>query len=285
MARTRFATAPASSPQACESVGINVPRFCFHERLSVAGNCRMCLVEIEKSPKPVASCAYPTMPGMKIFTNSQMVKKVGGAPQIERPSPELEGALPLPLPAGGRAPRLRHGSRTPSAPPRLRAAAPVPVPREGSGTLDGGELVRARAPRTGAADPAPLLFCVVVCLQAREGVMEFLLANHPLDCPICDQGGECDLQDQAMHFGSDRSRYFETKRAVADKNLGPLIKTVMNRCIHCTRCVRFSQVQAAGPSGKGWRGRRSAVGERVGDAARPRVKGLPLLRCEELGMA
>jgi len=137
--------------QAIESTGINVPRFCFHERLSVAGNCRMCLVEIEKSPKPVASCAMPTMPGMKIFTNSPMVKK------------------------------------------------------------------------------------------AREGVMEFLLANHPLDCPICDQGGECDLQDQAMAYGSDRSRYYEVKRAVEDKNLGPLVKTSMTRCIHCTRCVRFSQ--------------------------------------------
>ena len=111
----------------------------------------MCLVEIEKSPKPVASCAFPTMPNMKIFTNSPMVKK------------------------------------------------------------------------------------------AREGVMEFLLMNHPLDCPICDQGGECDLQDQSMMFGSDRSRYAEVKRGVQDKNLGPLVKTVMTRCIHCTRCVRFSQ--------------------------------------------
>lgn len=143
--------------QACESVGINIPRFCFHERLSVAGNCRMCLVEIEKSPKPVASCAFPTMPNMKIFTNSPMVKK------------------------------------------------------------------------------------------AREGVMEFLLANHPLDCPICDQGGECDLQDQSMVFGSDRSRYAEVKRGVMDKNLGPLVKTVMTRCIHCTRCVRFSQEVAGVP--------------------------------------
>merc|ERR1719424_1642723 len=151
--------------QACESVGINVPRFCFHERLSVAGNCRMCLVEIEKSPKPVASCAMPTMPGMKIYTSSPMVKK------------------------------------------------------------------------------------------AREGVMEFLLANHPLDCPICDQGGECDLQDQAMVYGSDRSRYTEIKRAVEDKNLGPLVKTSMTRCIHCTRCVRFSQevagVMALGTVGRG----------------------------------
>jgi len=154
--------------QACESVGINVPRFCFHERLSVAGNCRMCLVEIEKAGKPVASCAYPTAPGMKIFTNSSMVKK------------------------------------------------------------------------------------------AREGVMEFLLANHPLDCPICDQGGECDLQDQAMHFGSDRSRYFEAKRATEDKNLGPLVKTVMTRCIHCTRCVRFSQ-EVAGVDMLGVVGRGNAM--------------------------
>jgi NADH dehydrogenase (ubiquinone) Fe-S protein 1 len=136
--------------QACEVVGIEIPRFCFHERLLVAGNCRMCLVEIEKSPKPQASCAIPVMPGMKIFTDTPLVKK------------------------------------------------------------------------------------------AREGVLEFLLLNHPLDCPICDQGGECDLQDQAMIFGSDRSRFFEPRRGVEDKNLGPLVKTIMTRCIHCTRCVRFA---------------------------------------------
>ena len=136
--------------QACEAVGIEIPRFCYHERLSIAGNCRMCLVEIEKTPKPVASCAMPTMNGMKIFTDTPLVKK------------------------------------------------------------------------------------------AREAVLEFLLLNHPLDCPICDQGGECDLQDQAVAFGSDRSRYFETKRGVEDKNCGPLIKTIMTRCIHCTRCVRFA---------------------------------------------
>merc|ERR1719424_549967 len=170
--------------QACESVGINVPRFCFHERLSVAGNCRMCLVEIEKSPKPVASCAYPTMPGMKIFTNSSMVKK------------------------------------------------------------------------------------------AREGVMEFMLANHPLDCPICDQGGECDLQDQAMMFGSDRSRYAETKRGTMDKNLGPLVKTVMTRCIHCTRCVRFSQ-EVAGVNMLGTVGRGNAmeIGTYVGQALNSEMSG------------
>jgi NADH dehydrogenase (ubiquinone) Fe-S protein 1 len=136
--------------QACEVVGIEIPRFCFHERLLIAGNCRMCLVEIEKSPKPQASCAIPVMPGMKVFTDTPLVKK------------------------------------------------------------------------------------------AREGVLEFLLLNHPLDCPICDQGGECDLQDQAMVFGSDRSRFFERKRGVEDKNLGPLVKTIMTRCIHCTRCVRFA---------------------------------------------
>ena len=136
--------------QACEQVGIEIPRFCFHERLLIAGNCRMCLVEIEKSPKPQASCAIPVMPGMKVFTDTPLVKK------------------------------------------------------------------------------------------AREGVLEFLLLNHPLDCPICDQGGECDLQDQAMIFGSDRSRFFHRKRGVEDKNLGPLVKTIMTRCIHCTRCVRFA---------------------------------------------
>ena len=151
--------------QACEQAGVHVPRFCYHPRLSIAGNCRMCLVEVEKSPKPVASCAMPIMPNMVIKTTTDLVKK------------------------------------------------------------------------------------------AREGVMEFLLINHPLDCPICDQGGECELQDQSMIFGSDRSRFTEGKRAVEDKELGPLVKTVMTRCIHCTRCVRFATevagVQELGVTGRG----------------------------------
>ena len=137
--------------QACEAAGKEIPRFCYHERLSIAGNCRMCLVEIEKSPKPIASCAMPAMDGQIIKTNTPMVKK------------------------------------------------------------------------------------------AREGIMEFLLINHPLDCPICDQGGECDLQDQAFNYGGGRSRYDLNKRSVDQKHMGPLIKTHMNRCIHCTRCVRFSE--------------------------------------------
>lgn len=138
--------------EAAAKVGVEIPRFCYHERLSVAGNCRMCLVEVEKSVKPVASCAMPVMNGMRVHTQSEKARK------------------------------------------------------------------------------------------AREGVMEFLLQNHPLDCPICDQGGECDLQDQAMTFGSDKSRLqidHDGKRAVEDKNVGPLIKTIMTRCIQCTRCVRF----------------------------------------------
>ena len=139
----------ATVMQACEVAGEEIPRFCYHERLSIAGNCRMCLVEIEKSPKPVASCAMPAADDMVIKTNTEKVEK------------------------------------------------------------------------------------------ARKGVMEFLLINHPLDCPICDQGGECDLQDQSLYFGKSTSRYEDTKRAVEDKNFGPLIKTVMTRCIHCTRCVRF----------------------------------------------
>ncbi|XP_056287444.1 NADH-ubiquinone oxidoreductase 75 kDa subunit, mitochondrial [Pseudoliparis swirei] len=151
--------------QACEMAGIQIPRFCYHERLSVAGNCRMCLVEIEKVQKPVAACAMPVMKGWNILTNSEKTRK------------------------------------------------------------------------------------------AREGVMEFLLANHPLDCPICDQGGECDLQDQSMQFGSDRSRFTEGKRAVEDKNIGPLIKTIMTRCIQCTRCVRFASeiagVEDLGTTGRG----------------------------------
>ena len=136
--------------QACEQAGVEIPRFCYHEKLSIAGNCRMCLVEIEKSPKPVASCAMPVAEGMKIKTNTPFVEK------------------------------------------------------------------------------------------SRKGIMEFLLANHPLDCPVCDQGGECDLQDQSMFYGIDKSRYKENKRAVPEKNMGPLIKTQMTRCIHCTRCIRFA---------------------------------------------
>jgi NADH-quinone oxidoreductase subunit G len=136
--------------QACEKAGVEIPRFCYHEKLSIAGNCRMCLVELEKSPKPVASCAMPAAEGMNIKTNTEFVEK------------------------------------------------------------------------------------------ARKGVMEFLLANHPLDCPVCDQGGECDLQDQSMFYGVDKSRYKENKRDVSEKNMGPLIKTQMTRCIHCTRCVRFA---------------------------------------------
>ena len=135
--------------EACKYVGIHIPRFCYHEILSVAGNCRMCLVEIEKSPKPVASCALPVLNNMQIFVNTPLVKK------------------------------------------------------------------------------------------ARENVLETLLLNHPLDCPICDQAGECDLQDQTKLFGGDYSRFFFNKRGVEDKECGPLIKTIMTRCIHCTRCVRF----------------------------------------------
>jgi NADH-quinone oxidoreductase subunit G len=145
--------------QAAEAAGAEIPRFCFHERLSVAGNCRMCLVELKGAPKPVASCAW--------------------AVRDCRPGPN--GELPV--------------VNTKTAPVK----------------------------------------------KAREGVMEFLLINHPLDCPICDQGGECDLQDQAMAYGADTSRYAENKRAVEDKHIGPLVKTTMTRCIHCTRCVRFTQ--------------------------------------------
>ncbi|MEQ5786572.1 NADH-quinone oxidoreductase subunit G [Erythrobacter sp. NFXS35] len=144
--------AGATVLQACELAGKEIPRFCYHERLSIAGNCRMCLVEVKPGPpKPQASCALPAAEGQEIRTDSPMVKK------------------------------------------------------------------------------------------AREGVMEFLLINHPLDCPICDQGGECDLQDQAVAYGRGGSRYHENKRAVTEKYMGPLIKTIMTRCIHCTRCVRFSE--------------------------------------------
>ena len=159
--------------QACEEAGAEVPRFCFHERLSIAGNCRMCLVEVKGGPpKPQASCAMS-------------VKDL-------RPGPN-------------------------GAPPEVLTKSPM-------------------------------------VKKAREGVMEFLLINHPLDCPICDQGGECDLQDQALAFGVDSSRYHENKRAVEDKYIGPLVKTEMNRCIHCTRCVRFT-AEIAGTSDMGAIGR------------------------------
>ena len=143
--------------QACEKAGVEIPRFCYHEKLSIAGNCRMCLVEMEKSPKPIASCAMPATEGMNIKTNTEKVER------------------------------------------------------------------------------------------ARKGVMEFLLANHPLDCPVCDQGGECDLQDQSMYYGIDKSRFRENKRNVPEKYMGPLIKTQMTRCIHCTRCIRFATEIAGVP--------------------------------------
>tara|TARA_B110000902_G_scaffold248294_1_gene305259 strand:- start:635 stop:2683 length:2049 start_codon:yes stop_codon:yes gene_type:complete len=143
--------------QACEIAGEEIPRFCYHDKLSIAGNCRMCLVEVEKAPKLMSSCTMPLMEGMSIITNSEKVK------------------------------------------------------------------------------------------LGRKGVMEFLLINHPLDCPICDQGGECDLQDQAMYYGFDKSRFNENKRAVENKNMGPLVNTIMTRCIHCTRCVRFASEVAGVP--------------------------------------
>ncbi|KAJ2849347.1 ndufs1 NADH-ubiquinone oxidoreductase subunit, partial [Coemansia erecta] len=160
--------------QAAEKANITIPRFCYHERLGIAGNCRMCLVEIEKSPKMAASCAMPVGPGMRVLTDTPKIK------------------------------------------------------------------------------------------QAREGVMEFLLANHPLDCPICDQGGECDLQDQSMRYGTDRGRFYENKRSVEDKDLGPLVKTTMTRCIHCTRCVRFmNEVAGTGELGTTGRGNDMQIGTYV----------------------
>jgi NADH-quinone oxidoreductase subunit G len=158
--------AGATVLQACEAAGKEIPRFCYHERLSIAGNCRMCLVEVKPGPpKPQASCALPAAEGQDIRTDSPMVKK------------------------------------------------------------------------------------------AREGVMEFLLINHPLDCPICDQGGECDLQDQSVAYGKGNSRYLENKRAVTEKYMGPIVKTVMTRCIQCTRCIRFAEevagVEEIGAIGRG----------------------------------
>ena len=151
--------------QATDAAGIYIPRFCYHHKLSVAANCRMCLVEVEKAPKPLPACATPVMDGMKVFTKSDYA------------------------------------------------------------------------------------------MEAQKSVMEFLLINHPLDCPICDQGGECELQDLAIGYGSDVSRYQEKKRVVMDKNIGPLVQTEMTRCIHCTRCVRFGEeiagVEDLGSCGRG----------------------------------
>ena len=170
--------------QACELAGKEIPRFCYHERLTIAGNCRMCLVEMERSPKPIASCAMPVGDGMVIHTNTPGVRK------------------------------------------------------------------------------------------ARQGVMEFLLINHPLDCPICDQGGECDLQDQAMAYGFDRSRFDENKRAVADKDFGPLIETHMTRCIHCTRCIRFStEIAGVDVLGATGRGEHMEVGTYVEQAVASELSG------------
>ena len=177
--------AGATVLQACEMAGKEIPRFCYHERLSIAGNCRMCLVEVAPGPpKPQASCALPATEGQVIKTDSPMVKK------------------------------------------------------------------------------------------AREGVMEFLLINHPLDCPICDQGGECDLQDQSVAYGRGASRFEENKRAVTEKYMGPIVKTTMTRCIQCTRCVRFGDeiagLQELGGMG---RGENMQIGTYVEHSLRSEISG------------
>lgn len=170
--------------QACETAGIGLSRFCYHENLSVAGNCRMCLVEVHKSPKPVVACARPVMKGRVIFTDTPLARK------------------------------------------------------------------------------------------ARESVLEFLLVNHPLDCPICDQGGECDLQDETLTYGSDRGRYFEFKRSVENKECGPIVKTIRTRCIHCTRCVRFSaEVAGNEVRGRFGRGEESEIGTYVNSFMNSELSG------------
>ena len=170
--------------EACHFAGIIVPRFCFHKKLSIAGNCRMCIVEIEKFPKPVSSCTLKVTNGMKVFTKTPLVRK------------------------------------------------------------------------------------------AQETVLEFLLINHPLDCPICDQGGECDLQDQLNFFGSDSSRYFKFKRGVSDKNCGPFVKTIMTRCIHCTRCIRFlSELGGQNSFGMLGRSSKSEIGLYISDNLKSEFSG------------
>ena len=157
--------------QYCESNGVTIPRFCFHEQLTIAGNCRLCLVEVVNAAKPMIACAAEVFSNLKVLTNSKLV------------------------------------------------------------------------------------------YNARESIIEFLLINHPLDCPICDQGGECDLQDQSVIYGSDRGRYKENKRTVSDKFFGPFIKAIMTRCIHCTRCVRyFSEIVGSTQLGTLGRGRSTEIG-------------------------
>jgi NADH dehydrogenase (ubiquinone) Fe-S protein 1 len=161
----------------CETLGISVPHYCYHKNLSISGNCRMCLVELKNSPKPIVSCAMNAkscLANGTVYTNSSLVKK------------------------------------------------------------------------------------------ARENVLEFLLLNHPLDCPICDQGGECDLQDQSLFFGLTKKRFYSFKRVVLDKNIGPIVKTVMTRCIHCTRCVRFAtEIAGVEDIGMFGRGLQSEIGTYV----------------------
>ncbi len=170
--------------QACEEFGFNIPKFCYHPKLSIAGNCRMCLVEVEGAPKPVASCAMPQSATTSVFLDTPLVKK------------------------------------------------------------------------------------------ARESVMEFLLLNHPLDCPVCDQGGECDLQDEALLFGNDKGRFFSTRRSVVNKNTGPLVKMVMTRCIHCTRCVRFSsEISGFSELGATGRGNSMEIGPYVDKVLKTELSG------------
>jgi NADH dehydrogenase (ubiquinone) Fe-S protein 1 len=170
--------------EVCDKIGIEIPRFCYHRFLSIAGNCRMCLIEVDKMAKPLAACATPVINNMKILTQTPFVKK------------------------------------------------------------------------------------------ARENVLEFLLQNHPLDCPICDQGGECDLQDQTLNFGSDTTRFSNIKRSVENKETGPIIKTIMSRCIHCTRCVRFA-TEIAGVSVLGTtnRGQQTEIGFYVNKVFRSELSG------------
>src|SRR5580698_2869288 len=176
--------AGATVLQACEAAGKEIPRFCYHERLSIAGNCRMCLVEVEKMPKPVASCGQPVAEGMVILTDTENVRKF------------------------------------------------------------------------------------------QRGVMEFLLINHPLDCPICDQGGECELQDVALGYGRSVSRYTERKRVIADENIGPLVATEMTRCIQCTRCVRFtSEIAGTYELGGMSRGDNLQIGTYIGKTLETELSG------------
>src|SRR5665213_2088129 len=285
--------------QACQQAGVEVAHFCYHQRLAIAGNCRMCLVEQEKAPKPIASCAMPAAEGMVIHTDSAKAKKARKGVMefllinhpLDCPICDQGGECDLQDEAmaygfdRGRYEENKRAVKDKDFGPLVKTSmnrcihctrcvrfateiAGVEVAHfcyherlQIAGNCRMCLVEQEKAPKPIASCAMPATDNMVIhtdsekAKKARKGVMEFLLINHPLDCPICDQGGECDLQDQAMAYGFDRGRYLENKRAVKDKDFGPLVATSMTRCIHCTRCVRFltdvAGVEELGATGRG----------------------------------